>query len=113
MGYTIHFSEVFPYLPLLLKGLLLSVVITVLSTLIGTFVGLFSALANLSSYKIARTTSKFYVEAFRNTPLLVQMYLIYFGLGQFGIQIPPIAAAILAMTINTGAYTSVIFQAGI
>lgn len=113
LGYTIHFSEVFPYLPLLLKGLLLSVAITVVSTLIGTLVGLFSALANLSSVKFARTTSKFYVEAFRNTPLLVQMYLIYFGLGQFGIQIPPTAAAILAMTINTGAYTAVIFQAGI
>jgi polar amino acid transport system permease protein len=41
------------------------------------------------------------------------MYLIYFGLGQFGVQVPPVPAAILAMTINTGAYTTVIFQAGI
>jgi len=113
LGYTIHFSEVFPYLPLLVKGLLLSIAITAASTLIGTLVGLFSAVANLSSYKIGRITSKVYVEAFRNTPLLVQMYLIYFGLGQFGIQIPPIPAAIVAMTINTGAYTAVIFQAGI
>ncbi len=113
MGYTIHFSEVFPYLPLLLKGLLLSVAITVVSTLIGTFLGLFSALANLSSRKVARTIANAYVEAFRNTPLLVQMYLIYFGLGQFGIQIPAVPAAILAMTLNTGAYTTVIFQTGI
>jgi polar amino acid transport system permease protein len=41
------------------------------------------------------------------------MYLIYFGLGQFGVHIEPIPAAILAMTLNTGAYTTVIFQAGI
>ncbi len=113
MGYTIHFPEVFPYLPLLLKGLVLSVAITALSTLIGTLLGLFSAIAGLSGSKKARAASKAYVEAFRNTPLLVQMYLIYFGLGQFGIQIPPVPAAILAMTINTGAYTTVIFQAGI
>ena len=113
LGYTIHFSEVSPYLPLLLKGLLLSIAITVLSTLIGTLAGLFSALASLSSYKAARTTANAYVETFRNTPLLVQMYLIYFGLGQLGVQIHPIAAAIIAMTLNTGAYTTVIFQAGI
>ncbi len=113
MGYTIHFPEVFPYLPLLLKGLVLSIAITALSTLIGTLLGLFSAIAGLSDSKKARAASKAYVEAFRNTPLLVQMYLIYFGLGQFGIQIPPVPAAILAMTINTGAYTTVIFQAGI
>ena len=113
MGYTIHFTEVFPYLPLLLKGLLLSVAITVVSTLIGTLAGLFSALASLSHYLIARKTANTYVEIFRNTPLLVQMYLIYFGLGQFGVQINPIPAAIVAMTLNTGAYTTVIFQAGI
>lgn len=113
MSYTIHFPEVFPYLPLLLKGLLLSIAITVVSTLIGTLLGLFSAIAGLSTSKNARAVSKAYVEAFRNTPLLVQMYLIYFGLGQFGIQIPPVPAAILAMTVNTGAYTTVIFQAGI
>jgi His/Glu/Gln/Arg/opine family amino acid ABC transporter permease subunit len=93
--------------------LLLSIAITVLSTLIGTLLGLFSAIASLSSYKAARTTANAYVETFRNTPLLVQMYLIYFGLGQFGVQIHPIAAAIIAMTLNTGAYTTVIFQAGI
>jgi len=113
LGYTIHFSEVFPYLPLLLKGLLLSVAITVVSTLIGTLAGLFSALASLSHYLIARKIANTYVEIFRNTPLLVQMYLIYFGLGQFGVQINPIPAAIIAMTLNTGAYTTVIFQAGI
>lgn len=113
MGYTIHFSEVYPYLPLLLKGLVLSVAITVVSTLVGTLVGLFSAVAGLSRSKGRRTIAKAYVEAFRNTPLLVQMYLIYFGLGQFGIHIPPVPAAIAAMTINTGAYTTVIFQAGI
>lgn len=113
MSYTIHFPEVFPYLTLLLKGLLLSVAITAVSTVIGTLLGLFSAIAGLSSSTNARAVSKAYVEAFRNTPLLVQMYLIYFGLGQFGVQVPPVPAAILAMTINTGAYTTVIFQAGI
>ena len=113
LGYTIHFSEVFPYLPLLLKGLLISIAITIAGTLIGTLVGLFSALASLSSYKATRTAANAYVETFRNTPLLVQMFLIYFGLGQFGVHIPPTLAAIVAMTLNTGAYTTVIFQAGI
>jgi polar amino acid transport system permease protein len=113
LGYTIHFSEIFPYFPLLLQGLALSIVITVTSTLIGTGLGLASAVATLSRWPPARRLAGCYVEAFRNTPLLVQMYLIYFGLGQFEIHIPPITAAIVAMTVNTGAYTSVIFQAGI
>ncbi len=113
MGYTIHFSEIYPYLPLFLQGLALSIAITAASTLVGTALGLASATASLSRSAPARAAAGCYVEAFRNTPLLVQMYLIYFGLGQFEIHIPPIPAAILAMTINTGAYTSVILQAGI
>lgn len=113
MNYIFHFSEIGPYLPLLFRGLLISIMITVVAALIGTGLGLFSALARLSSVKLVRRMADLYVEVFRNTPLLVQMYLIYFGLGQFAIHVPATTAAIIAMTLNTGAYTTVIFQAGI
>lgn len=113
MGYTINFPEIFPFLPLLLKGLLLSVAITAAGAAIGSLLGLFGAVARLSGIKPLAAAAGIYVELIRNTPLLVQMYLIYFGLGQFGLHIPPIPAAIAAMTLNNGAYTTVIFEAGI
>lgn len=113
MDYTLHFSEVLPYLPILATGVMLSLALTAGSTIAGTVLGLFIALARLSGKKYVRRSADVYVEVFRNTPLLIQMYLVYFGLGQFNIQIPPIPAALIAMTLNTAAYTSVILQAGI
>lgn len=113
MGYNINFSEILPFLPLLLKGLLLSGAVTIASAGIGTSLGLFCAVARSSGIKPLRAVVNVYVEVIRNTPLLVQMYLVYFGLGQFGLHIPPIPAAIIAMTLNNGAYTAVIFEAGI
>lgn len=113
MSYTFHFSQVVPYLGLMAKGLMVSILITAISAIFGTGLGLLSAVARLSTFTWLRRIADVYVEVVRNTPLLIQMYLLYFGLGQFDIQIPPTVAAIMAMAINTGAYTTVIFQSGI
>ena len=113
MGYNINFPEILPFLPLLLKGLVLSVAITTGGAVIGTLLGLFCAVARLSGIRPLTAAVNVYVEVIRNTPLLIQMYLVYFGLGQFGFHIPPIPAAIIAMTLNNGAYTAVIFEVGI
>lgn len=113
MGYTLLFSEITPYFPLLFKGLGLSIVISTIGMVLGCILGVFSALGRISSQKVLQKITNVYVDVFRNTPLLIQMYLIYFGLGQFGIQIPPFYSALISITLNNGAYTAVIFQTGI
>lgn len=75
--------------------------------------GIFIYLAKASKYKLLRTVSSSYIEIIRNTPLLVQLYLIYFGLGQININISPLWAALIGITLNNAAYTAEIFRAGI
>lgn len=113
MSHSLRFSQVFKYLPLMLRGLGLSIMISVVGMIIGCVLGVFFALGKKSSNVSFRLFSVGYIECIRNTPLLVQMYLVYFGLGQFGIHLSPFFSAILAITLNNAAYTAVIFRTGI
>ena len=80
----------------------------------GFFIGMIAALANLSRFRIVRLLVKCYVELFRGTPLLVQIFMIYFALPMvIGQSINPYVAAVTACSINSGAYVSEIFRAGI
>ena len=78
----------------------------------GSLFGVVLALGKNARRKSFRNLSAVYIECFRNTPLLVQMYLLYFGLGQFGFHLSPLVAAILAILLNNAAYTAVIFRTG-
>ncbi len=103
-------------IPLLLKGALTTVEFTVVSALFGMVIGLVVALARISRNPILRAVSTAYVEFFRGTPLLVQIFIIYYGLPTlFGdaANMPEFVAGVLALSINSGAYTSEIFRAGI
>jgi len=113
MLYSLRFSQVFKYIPLLLDGLKLSVTISVIGMIIGCALGVFFAVGKRSGYAPFRMFSLGYIECIRNTPLLIQMYLLYFGLGQFGLHLSPFISAILAITLNNAAYTAVIFRTGI
>jgi His/Glu/Gln/Arg/opine family amino acid ABC transporter permease subunit len=100
-------------LPQLLNGAKLTLFLTFLTLLIGTPAGLFVALlriSHLSPLKILATT---YVEIVRGTPLLMQIYVIYFVLPRVGLQFSPLIAGILALSLNAAAYISEIFRAGI
>lgn len=110
---TFYYGDIFPYLPLMLKALWVSIYITVASFAMGSVLGIFVYLGKSSRWVLLRTASSAFIEVFRNTPLLVQLYLIYFGLPQFGIGLGPIWTALLGMTLNNAAYTSEIFRAGI
>jgi polar amino acid transport system permease protein len=114
MEVFLGFFEIFSkYIPFFLKASLLTVEISALSIVIGFFLGLFAALGKMSHNKMIRWPSRFYVWFFRATPLLVQIFLIYFGLPQFGINLSPFVAGVMAMSINAGAYYSEIIRAGI
>ncbi|HET8604762.1 MAG TPA: amino acid ABC transporter permease [Marmoricola sp.] len=110
---TIDFSAVLPYLPLMLKALGVSLEVTVLSFFIGSVLGIFVYLGRRSTAAPLRWLSQAFIEVFRNTPLLVQLYLIYFGLPQVGINLDPFWATLAGMTLNNAAYTAEIFRAGI
>lgn len=100
--------------PLPLVGAGVTIQITVLSTTIGFIVGLIVAVARISKLKLLRILAEVYVEFFRGTPLLVQIFLFYFALPVItGQRIDPFIAAISACGINSGAYVAEIFRAGI
>jgi len=105
--------------PRLLNATLLTIELTLLSLFFGIFVGVFFAILRTGKNKILYYLSYYYSYVFRGTPLLVQIFIIYFGLGQVEwiresflwiILKEPYTCAILAFTLNTGAYSSEIFR---
>ena len=97
-------------LPILLMGAGVTIEITAFSVAIGLFVGI----ARISQFKILRIMAAVYADCIRGTPLLVQIFLIYFALPMaIGQRVEPFIAAVAACGINSGAYVSEIFRAGI
>lgn len=101
-------------LPLLLRGALLTLEITALSVGFGLILGLILGLAQLSRSPILRWPAKVYVDFIRGTPLLIQIFIIYFALPNLiGHRIDPFVAAVTACSLNSGAYIAEIFRGGI
>lgn len=100
-------------LPFLLLGLSTTVYITVMAVLLGVALGLVVGLSRISRVGPLRAVATAYVELIRGTPLLVQLYIVYFGLVQFGLQLEARPAAIIALGVNSGAYVAEIVRAGI
>lgn len=100
-------------LPFLLKGTLWTVVLSLGGMFFGLLLGFALALLRLYGYWPLQWLSRIYVSFFRGTPLLVQLFMIYYGLPQLGIQLEPLAAALIGFSLNMGAYTSEILRAAI
>ena len=101
-------------LPILLMGAGVTIEITAFSVAIGFFIGLFVGIARISQFKILRIMAAVYADCIRGTPLLVQIFLIYFALPMaIGQRVEPFIAAVAACGIKSGAYVSEIFRAGI
>ena len=101
-------------LPMLLVGAGVTIEITAVSVAIGFLIGLFVGIARICQIKVLRIIAAVYADCIRGTPLLVQIFLIYFALPIVtGQRVEPFAAAVAACGINSGAYVSEIFRAGI
>ena len=101
-------------MPLLLMGAGVTVKITAISVLLGILIGLFIGIARISSNRVIHLIAAVYVDFLRGTPLLVQIFLVYFALPVVtGQRIDPFFAAIAACSINSSAYVAEIFRAGI
>lgn len=108
------FSLITQSLPLLLHGALLTLEITALSVGFGLLIGLVLGLAQLSKTPLLRWPAKIYVDFIRGTPLLIQIFIIYFALpAVLGTRIDPFIAAVTACSLNSGAYIAEIFRGGI
>lgn len=114
MPFPFDLELIWSSLPLLGLGALVTVEITAVAVTCGVFIGLFVGIAELSSYRWLRIPAKIYVDFIRGTPLLVQIFIIYFALPTvLGMRIEPFVAAVTACSINSGAYVAEIFRAGI
>ncbi|MBN3755468.1 amino acid ABC transporter permease [Paraburkholderia sp. Tr-20389] len=113
MSYTFDFSSFDMYAGMLVRGVGVTLALTAVSTALGGLVGIGGAVVAASGPKWARWLIAGYVEAIRNTPFLVQLFFVFFGLPSLGIHIDEIQAAVLAMTVNLGAYAIEIVRAGI
>lgn len=113
MNYSFQFSPLIAYIPNFLSGLWLTIELTIITTILGIIVGTFGAAVRTSQYRVFSSLWSAYVELIRNTPFIVQLFFIFFGLPNLGIKISEVTAAIIAMIVNLGAYNTEIIRAGI
>ena len=95
------------------RGMIITIILSVSSITLASMLALLSALGRMSRIPLAYATSTFYISLVRGTPLLLQIFFLFFALPQIGIRLGPMTAGILALGLNYGAYMAEIFRAGI
>ncbi|WQG59974.1 cystine ABC transporter permease [Pseudomonas sp. RTB3] len=99
--------------PFLLKGAYFTVILSLGGMFFGLLLGFGLALMRLSHLKLLSGIARVYVSFFRGTPLLVQLFMIYYGLPQLGIELDPLPAALIGFSLNMGAYACEILRSAI
>jgi polar amino acid transport system permease protein len=113
MKYGLQFRDVFAAWDSILDGVLVTLFLSACTMLGGLVIGIACAAARVYGPGWLKRIVATYVEVIRNTPLLVQLFLIFFGLPSFGVRLDGMTAAIIALVINLGAYTTEIVRAGL
>ncbi|KAA1178893.1 amino acid ABC transporter permease [Rhizobium tropici] len=113
MRYHFDFGWLADYYPALIKGIFVTVELTLVGAILGILVGIACAWARALGPRWLKPFVAAYVELIRNTPFLIQLFFIFFGLPGIGVQMNEMTAANLAMVINLGAYSCEIIRAGI
>lgn len=113
MKYTLNFNSIWANFGLIEEGIRYAVGISLCAIVIALIIGTIAAACRTSRFKILNRIASIYIELFRNTPLLVQLWLLYFGLAQIGIDISAVQCGILILGINSGAYMAEVIRAGL
>lgn len=108
-----NFRVILEYLPLFLGGLKSTFLISIFSIGLAIATGIIACACRISGIKPLKYPAVAYIEIIRSTPLLVQIYFLYFGLPTLGIRVPEIQTGIIALMLNSGAYIAEIIRAGI
>jgi polar amino acid transport system permease protein len=111
--YQFDFGWLLPYMPVLLKGIGITLQLVLIGAVLGVALGTACAWVRALGPVWLKPVVAGYVELIRNTPFLIQLFFIFFGLPSLGVQMSELAAANLAMIVNLGAYSCEIVRAGI
>lgn len=98
---------------ILIQGIKVTIPLTIISFLFAMIIALFTAIVQVANIRILKTFARFYVWVIRGTPLLVQLFVVFFGLPSLGIIIDAFPSAVIVFSINTGAYASETIRAAI
>ena len=109
----LKFSILLEYYPILLEGLLWTCILVASSIVLSLVAGVPFAVASISKNKLVQIPTRFFLWVFRGTPLLLQLFLIYFGLPQIGIYLSPIASGILGLGLHYAVYNADVMRTGI
>lgn len=112
MALRLDFASVLERWPLFLQGALATLQLALIAIMLGFAIGVLCAVGRRGRNRAVSALCGAYVEAIRNTPLLVQLLLVFFGLASLGLQLPAFGVAAAALSINMGAYTAEIMRAG-
>jgi polar amino acid transport system permease protein len=113
MHYVFQFNTVWEHFPELLDGAWLTIKLSAMAMALGLALAILCAYGQSAGAKPVRAVIQVYIELIRNTPFLVQIFIIYFSLPIIGLRFDANGAALLAMTVNLGAYACEIVRAGI
>ena len=113
MAVQLDFAAILVEWPLLLRGVAVTVGLTAVSAVLGLALGVACAWARSWGPRSLAAAAAVYVELIRNTPFIVQLFFVFFGLPSLGVRLSPEAASVIAMVINLGAYAGEIVRAGI
>ena len=113
MRYHFDFGWLAEYYPVLIKGVIVTLELTLIGAVLGILLGIACAWARALGPRWLKPLVATYVELIRNTPFLIQLFFIFFGLPGIGVQMNEMTAANLAMVVNLGAYSCEIIRAGI
>jgi polar amino acid transport system permease protein len=111
--YSFQFREIFAAWEFLLDGLMLTLLLSAVTMVVGLSIGAVCSAARVYGPNWLRRIVAGYVEAIRNTPLIVQLFLVFFGLPGLGIKFDAETAAMLTLSVNLGAYSTEILRAGL
>jgi polar amino acid transport system permease protein len=113
MNYTFNFGVLLPYWEQFAQGCWLTLRLSAISVAFGLAIGLLAVLGKRSAITPLRWLAETYIEVIRNTPFLVQVLFIFFGLPSIGVSLSPNTAAVLALSLNLGAFAAEVIRTGI
>ena len=113
MQYAFNFRDIWAQWRSIAEGIGVTLMLTAVTMVAGLAIGALGAAGRVYGRSWLRTPLVGYVEVVRNTPLLVQLFIIFFGLPSLGVRLDAVTAALIALSVNLGAYTTEIIRAGL
>lgn len=113
MSYTFNFRDIWAQTDFIVEGILVTLMLSAFTMICGLVIGTAGAAARVYAPRWLSMLTAAYVEVIRNTPLIVQLFLVFFGLPSAGIRLDAMTASLIALAINLGAYSTEIIRAGL